>query len=68
MVSTASLSYPPATPTNTLDLRVRRAAQLLIEALQDEALNHGSLRTQRSLRLENDLRLELARPISFLAE
>lgn len=41
--------------------KVRKLAQALLDALQDEAANHGSLRTQKSLRLENELRLELAR-------
>ena len=42
-------------------MRVRKKAKLLIDALQREAAHHGGLRTQESLRLENELRLELAR-------
>lgn len=62
MALAASLTSQPATPTNTSDLRVRKKAKELIDALQREHANHGSLRTQESLRLENELRLELARP------
>lgn len=41
--------------------RVTRKAQALIEALEDERLNHGDLVTPRRQRAVNELRLELGR-------
>ena len=63
MTKAASSTSPRETLMNTSDLRVRKKAKELIDALQGEAANHGGLRTQESLRLENELRLELSRNV-----
>jgi hypothetical protein len=42
-----------------LSVDVTKKSQALIDALQDEAANHGGLRTQSSLRLENQVRLAI---------
>jgi hypothetical protein len=41
--------------------RALKKAWQLIEALTEEAAHHGGLRTQKSLRLENELRLDLGK-------
>jgi glycine cleavage system aminomethyltransferase T len=41
--------------------KLRKKARELINALQEEAAHHGGLRTRKSLRLENELRLELSK-------
>lgn len=53
----ASSNSNPATPTTG---RVRKKAQQLIDALDEERLNHGDLVTPKRQRAVNELRLALA--------
>jgi len=59
MASEPSSTSNPVTPT----IGLRKKAQALVDALADEAFNHGELRTAKSRRAENELRAELLDPI-----